>query len=713
MPAAKQKTKTKTTASTEAVASSNPLTPKPDCSYCLGTGLYGILDGTYSIACVSGPCMYCDCNGCTSYVGLTKTCKSCDAKLVIDQDKAKLAAKFKIEKKKIKKNPNFVFPGSLSPRTQKSIGILALEKAQSAFNTNLPLLIQKEDDIQQVYEEIIEDTNTYFARPCPIVPRHGFVESRVLPEKTVPSLQKIWKEVVEADPEGELLLARLIKANSSAIWVPESGYLVVGPGHDGATGGNPKSITLPTIPASTPATVLAKEESEDDCYVAKKFELGKLRDLAKIPQDAHTYIEIVNGVNPDSENTSRPNRCFAVQARSGPALTTSAADWVPEKITVGTVITPTDDLLAWEGIVNKHKGQPGVVAWKKGASLACHAAIHCITAGIPFLTTPTEKPKPGDIIAATLEKEAAVHTSKLDLQEAHLGFKLALQKDYENYWNTVPLAIGILHNTVALRTTKHWSRLYGFMVGTIFHAGALACMGEARHDSDLTRVPDGSREDTYSSFIDTPISSLLSRLHQICFAFTSDDWGGSYGGIPWAECTREVLTLYKVWEDDEEGIKLVNRVINVCHNGGPLLTKLAPIHFALESGEKLPGITLANGSSILYKLLTTKVPKKAVVMPPWKPIDCDIEVKRSYLEDGEMSTPSGGIIDLTMKFKNGKPPTTLRNVLWIGPKAKKKDVQRRFIEETLELLGTSSPTDEIVLPAKKTVVKKTKKVSKA
>src|SRR5688572_21917508 len=44
----------------------------------------------------------------------------------------------------------------------------------------------------------------YFARPCPLNPQHGFVDSRVVQNNE--QLEKVIEETLAADPEGEVML---------------------------------------------------------------------------------------------------------------------------------------------------------------------------------------------------------------------------------------------------------------------------------------------------------------------------------------------------------------------------------------------------------------------------------------------------------------------------------------------------------------------------
>ncbi len=138
-------------------------------------------------------------------------------------------------------------PTFLKPRTQKAKGVLGLKaEGFATFNVPSAQLFQNPQDIaaQKLW---VEAHGTWFVRPCPVRPRHGFVESREA--KTVDEIVKIMVKTLAADPKGEILLLPKIIGNASAVWLPESGTITVGPSNDGATKGY-DTLTLPLLPKS-------------------------------------------------------------------------------------------------------------------------------------------------------------------------------------------------------------------------------------------------------------------------------------------------------------------------------------------------------------------------------------------------------------------------------------------------------------------------------
>jgi len=73
----------------------------------------------------------------------------------------------------------------------------------------------------------------YFSRPCPMRPRHGFVDSREI--RTVAEAAGLIQETLHADEDAEIVTMPLVNAAFSGIWTP--GSLVVGQRNDRATAG--------------------------------------------------------------------------------------------------------------------------------------------------------------------------------------------------------------------------------------------------------------------------------------------------------------------------------------------------------------------------------------------------------------------------------------------------------------------------------------------
>src|SRR3990167_2855200 len=334
-------------------------------------------------------------------------------------------------------------------RTQKALGVKELLSYKYIINFSFDnFLIQHANDIVSYNWFGI---GRIFARPCPKTPRHGFLNSREIKSKE--EAQNLLKEILAIDPEGELLLAPMIEASHSSVLALKSGVLVVGPGNDGATGGK-KSVTFPVTP----------------CIYDKGTVVGSMIARAGIDPEKDGFFEYV------TDEESSVSTC--VQLREGPLVPGGGAvSYYPPNfsgMTVEHVITPTDDLLAWEKLCGELKGQKGVVACHVGGSIASHAAIHCMLNEIPYLTSPVCS---GGYLLAPQQRVLP----GFDTKEFGRGIRYAESVSIDVVKKNVEAAIAVLHNAVALRTSKYYSRLLGFSAAMLCRAGAWACLGEARY----------------------------------------------------------------------------------------------------------------------------------------------------------------------------------------------------------------------------------------
>lgn len=84
-----------------------------------------------------------------------------------------------------------------------------------------------------------------FGRPCPMQPRHGFVDSKLVHDQL--ELRRMWDEAKSQDQKSEVIVGPYMdKVDYNSAYV-SSGNLSIGLGNDGATGGR-KSISFPVAP---------------------------------------------------------------------------------------------------------------------------------------------------------------------------------------------------------------------------------------------------------------------------------------------------------------------------------------------------------------------------------------------------------------------------------------------------------------------------------
>lgn len=565
--------------------------PAENCSSCAGTGVLSEcmrmnpllkISGEVEI-CYSHMCMYCPCGGrfgpvtprTRSSLDLNrKKCSSCGFIYAIDPVLFKARSKV--------------------ARTQKSIGLFSIKNNGQLFNSLPFKLIQNRFHLDEFADENL--LNDRFFRPCPTTPRHGFVESRSC--KTKKELVSLAEETWAQDPNGEIVVMERIKATYSAVLVAESGLLAIGPGHDGATSGN-NSIVIPVVPL--------KVEPFDDLY---QFLATKER--AGVSKKSHSYIEYVFS----KASLSKPIP-WTVQFRAGPPVESISPDYIPKETKVIKVIKPTNNLLEWEKTVESVKGVEGVVAYKKDASLACHAAVHCVAAGIPFITT--KCPRKGTVLKNT------VKVFDFDQAEYDHGFKMGWFVGPCGMRNTTPAAVAIVHNIAALKSSPYYSRLIGFAAAAIFRAGALACIGELRHIKNTepastyaTLEKKDARLKVWQKNSKHSPRWLAQKLGRASIQFMKYGWTPSMGGQRWANACLSNISLYKsiVSGDMENIIQALNIVINTCHNGGKLLNKFVEGN-EFDLAAVYPGIALTRSSPTLFNIIKKKPFETKLVCKPY------------------------------------------------------------------------------------------------
>jgi len=396
-----------------------------------------------------------------------------------------------------------------------------------------------------------------FVRPCPLQPRHGFVDSRIVVSGD--DLRSIAAEAVAADPEAELLLTQFIPADYSAILTETT--LSLGKGHDGATSGASQTIFAP------------KSSIPEGCLHLKK--------VAGIPDTDEFYVELVQS-----------DACLIpVQIRGGPAQM-AISDYIPADLVVKKVIqaSPDIDLLAWERIINN--ARPGDIVWAPDMSLSNHYCVHAVVHKVPCVTT--FEPAVGQSLAR-LEAPVWDLPEWRKLAEYMKDFNgRELQAGYAPDW--AKLGLAALHCSAAQCTaTDAQLRLLAYGAAAHFRLMAAACVGELRHvhrtnqdsagDSPRgplyeTLFPDG-RGTERSYYTDRCFSSppkILERaLHATQAGFTDLIWESAYGGKKWAQITRETAKFGQALRKFQrvpcaptwaKVVRCWNYMIHQEHNGG-------------------------------------------------------------------------------------------------------------------------------------------------
>jgi hypothetical protein len=463
-------------------------------------------------------------------------------------------------------------------RTQKALGILRLVSADEHPNVKV-LDVTKPDPLAGCYARF-----PTFARPCPMRPRHGFVDSRVV--TNVDELLRVIEETRAADPKGEVVLAPVFHAVASAILTPTT--VRVGPGNDGATGNSPTGLTLPVSSVKMP--------NHDDLIAT-----------GEVP-----YVEAV----------FTPDTLRLVQIRSGPPCPGVSGDWIPERVKVTQVLKAEGDLLAWEDVIQH--ATPGLVVWLPGGSLLSHYAVHAVSARIPVVlgtTAPTIgrvlrptvlTPMPGEaaLLRAFLEGLAFGRHADLNGQ----GF-LSEQK---TRYAAVAGILYTVHQWSSLAGTLLGARLLGVSVALLVRLGAAACVGESRHGVKLRGWRSVTRDEVYHATMSTDARNVARQFARARWSFRWLNWGGGYGGSSWARVAIAVTNLATMArrallpQRDEQRADLprvfreLNILIHLAHNNGWWLNKYASANLADEAANGAVKAVLWGAAGAYAALTSTR-----------------------------------------------------------------------------------------------------------
>lgn len=433
---------------------------------------------------------------------------------------------------------------AVTPKTQKAKGISVLQANG--------LLAASYAQIATTPEEATAKANVVglpcFARPCPITPRHGFVDSR--PVETEADVLQVWSEAKAADPLAELILMPFISASHNMVWRP--GMLSVGPGHDGATAGH-DSISVMLQP--------------DYSQAWRDLATAAGCDLAK----SDPFLEAVSG--PADE-------LVMTQIRAGVKGCPTAPNWNPSPFVIGEVITidpaykeDPGAMLAWEETAGKLTPQHHVV-YNPGGNLGDHWSVHAQLHGIAVVTDFV--PKAGQLL-----DKMGIDLVPLDAEAIVWGFLGGLLGP-----SLLPVTARRRAVACAVLGVHHGLRMggdAGVYIGTsvalMLRLAQAALWGEARH-KDAKGLP---REQVYSSILDNWLHGRSKLKAKIDLFFLSH-WAGGYGGPAWAACGQAtakldaaMLTLIK--QPTEANAKALlgclNTVVNLAHNNGWWLNKFA------------------------------------------------------------------------------------------------------------------------------------------
>lgn len=434
-------------------------------------------------------------------------------------------------------------------QTQKARGIFTLGTLSQSTHYAVPAtaVVSGTDNLSDSWATLQYNTGIkppFFVRPCPITPMHGFVDSKLC--ANVSEAQAILDAALKADPKAELLICEPIDALWNAIVTPT--MIILGPGHDGATSG---SLTL-TIPMTGTVTNRWAEWSH----------------AAGVAQGDVPYLELV-----------ADKRWWLTQLRGGPQVTFQV-DYIPASLVVEHVVEAKGDLLEWADAVSKFA--PNTAVWHPNGSLGTHYGVHCITHGIPILTSAAP------VVGQVLEP---LPLAPLDIDAIRTGIVVGtlipLASDTAALMraSAIELVLLALHQSAALRG-EHAFWL-GVACSLMHRLGIAAALGEWRHAGE-NKLPGPyhgwNRGKVYSQVLG-PVFDYRKQLPDAFASFLYGAWNGGFGGKKWAACSQAIVrldeTMHQVFESRDEAvvanlITALNVSVNQAHNNGWWMNKFIP-----------------------------------------------------------------------------------------------------------------------------------------
>lgn len=404
-----------------------------------------------------------------------------------------------------------------------------------------------------------------FVRPCPVRPRHGFVESRKITQ--VDDLLTLAAETLKADPKGQVMITPVVgTARLNAVWTPSA--LTLGAGNDGATAG--KNVVIFPLSGEMPK------------------DLVEIFPKAGVGPDEDPYIEAVWFGQPMKADCSTGLTLRITQLRAGPKGAV-LGDYIPDETLVRRVVPARGDLLEWETLLQHI--EPGTVIHHPGGSPTDHYSAHARTFRVPVVFGP--EPVIGTTLAPTavptLDPAAVLEgivCGQRWLAQAITPSLIPppyqLLRAVANY-----MLVGFHHSQASGGVNA--SRILGMSIIFMLKLGYAAAMAESRYEKRYRRNEGHrwhkiSREAVWGESFPVSLTALRVKLNHL---INIHRWGtyntnpGSldtpFGGPRWAQCALSLVDLINgiralsISPTDEtlrELIRAMNIAVNQAHNGG-------------------------------------------------------------------------------------------------------------------------------------------------
>ncbi len=468
---------------------------------------------------------------------------------------------------------SFLGSSRFNPGTQKAKGVFFLQDKGNKIRNQLCYWNVPKHILFRAGTKFGDESFNFpvFARPCPLNPRHGFVDSTIC--SNAEELNNVSSLTLSADPDAEILVTKPVDSAYNAII--NGGVITFGAGNDGATAG--RGVNYFYI-------------SEDPLS-----EMLDLNNKKIIAEDETPFYELV------FENTEfSNNRVNLVQVRSAPK-TPRVKDFVPAPVVVKTILKAAGDLLDWEALLKTVDPATTIVDHTDG-SLSSHYAIHAIVNKVPIFTT--YMPELGSTVEPTVENSDLNDEDVASFKKAFAagfcsGNYILSKSKYQggnlsNFMgNVIRTSLAALHNYSSFAFSKDYSAL-GMIVGLFCRSAFAISIGETRYNRKrinekylgttfqkyYDKMTSGGRDACYNHMYRLDIADAQSDIYTAYHIFDRMKWDSAYGGKRWANCTKSAVHLFNACAsgDIQKVVELLNVVINENHNGGKYLNKVIGQH---------------------------------------------------------------------------------------------------------------------------------------
>lgn len=422
-------------------------------------------------------------------------------------------------------------------------------------------------------DEVIQHLVNNFTRPCPMNPEHGFVDSRLINNKE--EALEIIEEIRATNEIPEMIVMPKIDCEYSGVICPDR--IAFGYKNDGATQGlNSIGIALSIPPEGI-------EKIRNNFWSSKDW----------------PFAEVLYNGN---------DKPILVQLRSGPSMTVEA-----KKVKIVEVynVDSSMGLIEWGKEAKKIREKVAelnnnndsdientIAVWHPNGEFLSHFAVHCRTESsfpiVPYITS-TEKPIINSIIEMGVKgkvKYSAIKEGLILGLEAPITAASHSSKEAKEDLHSF---LGGLHiSSIADLGDEFTAKYIGYIWGIGVRLISALPFGEAIYrEKSRDRTTEIIGEDNklihtrdYSKIWKLGVETILIGLIECDSSFLDKglNWGSTYGGQKWSNCTASLLSVYEGMrrfinlpsnESHNNMIEKINIMVNEAHNGGWWLDKIS------------------------------------------------------------------------------------------------------------------------------------------